>query len=52
VVTRLRPIAQRGDTLIVEAPNKLAADVVRERCLEGLQRPRSRPAAVSCADSR
>jgi chromosomal replication initiator protein len=38
VVTRLRPIAQRDDTLIVEAPNKLAADVVRERCLEGLRR--------------
>jgi len=38
VVTRLRPLAQRGETLVVEAPNKLAAEVVRERCLEPLQR--------------
>ena len=37
VVTRLRPIAQRGETLVVEAPNKLAAAVVRERCLEALR---------------
>jgi chromosomal replication initiator protein len=37
VVTRLRPVAQRGDTLVVEAPNKLAAEVVRERCLEALR---------------
>ena len=37
VVLRLRPIAQRGDTLVVEAPNKLAAAVVRERCLEALR---------------
>jgi chromosomal replication initiator protein len=38
VVGRLRPVAQRGDTLVVEAPNKLAAAVVRERCLEALRR--------------
>jgi chromosomal replication initiator protein len=38
VVARLRPVARRGDTLIVEAPNKLAAEVVRERCLDALQR--------------
>ena len=37
VVMRLRPIAQRGETLVVEAPNKLAAAVVRERCLEALR---------------
>src|SRR5262245_41271945 len=37
VVTRLRPIAQRGETLVVEAPNKLAAAVVRERCLDALR---------------
>jgi chromosomal replication initiator protein len=37
VVMRLRPVAQRGDTLVVEAPNKLAAAVVRERCLEALR---------------
>jgi chromosomal replication initiator protein len=38
VVARLRPVAQRGDLLVVEVPNKLAADVVRERCLESLRR--------------
>ncbi len=37
VVTRLRPVAQRGETLVVEAPNKLAAAVVRERCLDALR---------------
>ncbi|MEO8603277.1 MAG: chromosomal replication initiator protein DnaA [bacterium] len=37
VVARLRPVAMRGDALIVEAPGKLAADVVREGCLEALQ---------------
>jgi chromosomal replication initiator protein len=37
VVARLRPVAQRGETLIVEAPNKLAAAVVRERCLDALR---------------
>jgi chromosomal replication initiator protein len=36
VVARLRPVAQRGDTLVVEAPNKLALDVVRDRCLDAL----------------
>ena len=36
-VTRLRPLAQRGDTLVVEVPNKLAADVLRERCLDALR---------------
>jgi len=38
VVGRLRAVAKRHDTLIVEAPNRLAASVVRERCLEALQR--------------
>ena len=38
VVTRLRVVAQRHETLVVEAPNRLAADVVRERCLPALQR--------------
>src|SRR5262250_1452018 len=38
VVTRLRVVSQRHETLVVEAPNRLAADVVRERCLEALQR--------------
>jgi chromosomal replication initiator protein len=38
VVTRLRAVAQRHETLVVEAPNRLAADVVRERCLPALQR--------------
>ena len=37
VLARLRPVAQRGDVLVVEAPNELAADVVRERCFEALQ---------------
>ncbi|MDX2167385.1 MAG: chromosomal replication initiator protein DnaA [Deltaproteobacteria bacterium] len=37
VVSRLRPVALRGDSMVVEAPGKLAADVVRERCLEALQ---------------
>src|SRR5262245_21228976 len=37
VVARLRPVAQRGETLVVEAPNKLAAAVVRERCLDALR---------------
>jgi chromosomal replication initiator protein len=37
VVQRLRPVAIRGDTLILEAPGRLAADVVRERCLDVLQ---------------
>ena len=36
-VLRLRPVAQRGDTLVVEAPSQLVADVVRERCLEMLR---------------
>src|SRR5215470_1437455 len=38
VVNRLRVVAQRHETLVVEAPNRLAADVVRERCLAALQR--------------
>src|SRR5215813_11340782 len=37
-VTHLRAVAQRNETLVVEAPNRLAADVVRERCLDALQR--------------
>ena len=37
-VSHLRAVATRNDTLVVEAPNRLAADVVRERCLEALQR--------------
>jgi chromosomal replication initiator protein len=37
VLQSLRPMAQRDDSLIVEAPTRLACDVVRERCLEGLQ---------------
>jgi chromosomal replication initiator protein len=37
-VRRLRPVAMRGETLIVEAPEQLAAEVVRERCLDTLQR--------------
>jgi chromosomal replication initiator protein len=38
VVTRLRPVAMRGDAMVVEAPGKLAADVVRDRCLSALER--------------
>src|SRR4051812_10532266 len=38
VVRGMRPLEQRGDTLIVEVPSKLAADVVRERCFESLER--------------
>lgn len=38
VVTRLRPVALRGDAIVVEAPSKLVADVVREGCLEALER--------------
>ena len=37
VVMRLRPVALRGDAIVVEAPNKLAADVVRERCLASIE---------------
>lgn len=37
VVARLRPVALRGESMVVEAPGKLAADVVRERCLDALQ---------------
>jgi chromosomal replication initiator protein len=37
VVQCLRPVALRGDAIVVEAPNKLAADVVRERCLASLE---------------
>ncbi|MBX3024751.1 chromosomal replication initiator protein DnaA [bacterium] len=38
VVMRLRPVAMRGDSMVVEVPSKLAADVVRERCLADLER--------------
>ena len=38
VVTRLRPVALRGDAIVVEAPSKLVADVVREGCLDALER--------------
>jgi chromosomal replication initiator protein len=38
VVMRLRPVALRGDSMVVEVPTKLAADVVRERCLGALER--------------
>ncbi|MFN8641075.1 MAG: chromosomal replication initiator protein DnaA [Candidatus Binatia bacterium] len=38
VVARLRPVALRGDAIVVEAPSKLAADVVRERCLTAIER--------------
>jgi len=37
VVQCLRPVALRGDSIVVEAPSKLAADVVRERCLASLE---------------
>jgi chromosomal replication initiator protein len=37
VVLRLRPVARRGQTLVVEAPSKLVADVVRDRCLDLLR---------------
>jgi chromosomal replication initiator protein len=37
VLARLRPVGLDGDSMIVEAPGKLAADVVRERCLDTLQ---------------
>ena len=37
VVARLRPVALRGDAIVVEAPSKLAADVVRERCLDAIE---------------
>ena len=45
VVDRLRPVAMRGETLILEAPTRLAADVVRERCLEPLQQAIERASA-------
>ena len=38
VLARLRPVALRGDAIVVEVPNKLAADVVRERCLDAIER--------------
>jgi chromosomal replication initiator protein len=38
VVQRLRPVALRGDSIVVEVPSKLAADVLRERCLPALER--------------
>lgn len=38
VVARLRPVALRGDAIVVEVPSKLAADVIRERCLAALER--------------
>jgi chromosomal replication initiator protein len=38
VVSHLRAVAQRNDTLVVEAPSRLAASVVRERCLDALER--------------
>ncbi|HEY0302441.1 MAG TPA: hypothetical protein VGC36_13945, partial [Rhizomicrobium sp.] len=37
MVARLRPVELRGESMVVEAPGKLAADVVRERCLDALQ---------------
>jgi chromosomal replication initiator protein len=37
-VTHLRAVSKHNDALVVEAPNRLAADVVRERCLDALQR--------------
>jgi chromosomal replication initiator protein len=37
-VSHLRVVSKRNDALVVEAPNHLAADVVRERCLDALQR--------------
>ncbi len=37
-LARLRPVVARGETIVVEAPGKLAADVVRERCLSLLER--------------
>ncbi len=38
VVRQLRPVALSGDAIVVEAPNKLAADVVRDGCLDSLER--------------
>ena len=38
VVSHLRPVALRGDAIVVEVPGKLAAEVVRERCLDALER--------------
>ena len=35
---RLRPVALRGDAIIVEAPGRLAAELVRTRCLAALER--------------
>ncbi|MGH7788893.1 MAG: chromosomal replication initiator protein DnaA [Candidatus Binatia bacterium] len=37
VLQRLRPVALRGDALILEAPSRLVADMVRERCLDTLR---------------
>lgn len=37
-VSHLRLVSQHQDTLVVEAPTRLAAHVVRERCLDALQR--------------
>jgi chromosomal replication initiator protein len=38
MVARLRPVAMRGDAIVVEAPGRLAADVVGERCLAAIER--------------
>jgi len=38
VVRQLRPVALRGDAIVVEAPSKLVADVVRDGCLDSLER--------------
>lgn len=37
IIERLRPVGRRGDALVVEAPSKLAADIIRERWLDTLQ---------------
>ncbi|MGD9762146.1 MAG: chromosomal replication initiator protein DnaA [Candidatus Binatia bacterium] len=37
ILDRLRPLALHGDAIIVEAPSKLVADVVRARCLPVLE---------------
>jgi chromosomal replication initiator protein len=42
VVKQLRPVALSGDAIVVEAPSKLVADVVRDGCLESLERALTR----------
>ncbi len=45
VLGRLRPVGLRGDALILEAPNRLVADVARSRCGAALQHALARISA-------